>query len=107
MTIMTKPKMMTNGTIGRMISLVEDAGFHLVNTLSPKSFTYNEIRDMYDLAGRPFNTHERSTWEFENGSMYEETGIVFTFTFEAEDGHELIRFIDLVESYPVIYIKVA
>lgn len=105
-TLVTKPKMATKKLTGKMISRMEMAGFELFNNLPARIFTKHEIEDMYNLMGSPFTREEKNSWGFEKTSRLDSSGKSFVFTFEAEDGHNIMDTLNINGHYPVIYIKV-
>lgn len=86
-----------------MMSLME-SHLYLVGTLPPKTFTFSELKDMHSLIGLKFNSEDRESWGFEEGSDI--SGEVFMFTFEGEEAHDIAKMIKPHKAYPVIYINV-
>ena len=97
-TVVTKPSMERNRSLGRLISFLEERGLQL-NTAGPKiQLSLPELKDTYSLMGVDFCEEEERSWEI--GSGYS-----FVFSFTSEDAHSVIDSLSPHKYFPVIYVK--
>ena len=96
-TVVTKPSMERNRTLGKLISYLEENGLQLYSTSPKVQLSLSEIKDAYSLMGLDFFEEEES-WEI--GSGYS-----FVFSFIAEDAHEIVDRIFPHRRFPIIYVK--